>query len=204
MLAHGWTPQHQTDRTAWDHISPPLSSKQESTALTKSQLPEEMLRVIGTDMERGSHLKPLSWLAHVCLLLLQQWKSSWEHMGYGKSRRWWSLSIMSERPGKWLTATPAAPFSTKGNKSTALTTQKLALMMHCFPCNAPIQQALGTLVFCLLNPPNSVSLYRLPNQVHPSLENSDITLWIVVPTEGRSLYCHGTPPLLCPVSSMMG
>lgn len=47
-------------------------------------------------------------------------------------------------------------FNTKGNKSTLLKIQKLALMIHRFLCIAPIQQALGTLVVCLLNPPNSV------------------------------------------------
>lgn len=67
-------------------------------------------------------------------------------------------------------------FNTKGNKSTLLKILKLALMIHCFLCIAPIQQALGRQVVCLLNPPNSVSLYRLPNKAQPSLENSDITL----------------------------
>lgn len=67
-------------------------------------------------------------------------------------------------------------FNTKGHKSTLLKIQKLALMIHRFLCIAPIQQALGTLVVCLLNPPNSVSLDRLLNKAQPSLENSDITL----------------------------
>lgn len=73
-----------------------------------------------------------------------------------------------------------------------------------FPCITPTQQALGTLVVYLLNPPDSVSLQRLSIRVQAFLKNSDILLWIVVHIEHRPLCCHSTPPLLCLMSSVMG